>query len=307
MNNLNLGYCCINLTLQESDAVSTNRSMIRKTFNEKGIKYASELALKNIEDLQKVIQWNLEHGVKVYRMSSDMFPWMSEYELTDLPDFKQIQNLLQQIGTKVQEGGLRLTFHPGPFNVLASPKPEVVKKAYKELKQHGQILDLMGLPRTPYYPINIHIGGTYNDKETTLKRFCEAIKVLDDSAKSRLVIENDDKLAQYTVEDLYYGMHVRTGLPITFDFLHHQCNPGNLTEAEALGLAVKAWPKDIVPITHYSSSKKVNEDATSIFRAHADYIYENIDPHGYVIDVELESKAKELALLKYRKDFEKSL
>jgi len=307
MSNLNLGYCCINLTLQESKNLTTNRSMIRKTFNDKGIKYSSELTLKNVEDLEKVIQWNIQRGIKVYRMSSDMVPWMSEYELTDLPDFKKIQVILERIGDTVQKNGVRLTFHPGPFNVLASPKPQVVQKAYKELRQHGQILDLMGLPRTPYYPINIHIGGAYGDKEKTIRTFCDNFQLLDDTAKKRLVIENDDKASMYTVEDLYEGIYKNIGIPITFDFLHHQCNPGNLTEAEALGLAFKSWDSSIIPITHYSSSKKINEDEDSIFRAHADYIYEEINTHGYLIDIELESKAKELALLKYRKDFENSL
>ena len=82
----NYGYCCINTTLQKSDKITTNRSMIKRTFAEKGIDYASELALANVKDLVKIINWNNRQGIKLFRISSDMFPWMSEYNLSDLPD-----------------------------------------------------------------------------------------------------------------------------------------------------------------------------------------------------------------------------
>lgn len=273
--------------------------MIKKTFEQKGINYAAELALKNITDLSTIIEWNHANKIEGYRMSSDMFPWMSEYEIVDLPNYNQIKAGLIRAGSLALKYGQRITFHPGPYNVLASPTESVVNKALKDLRQHGEIMDLMGLPRTPYYAINIHIGGTYGDKEETLKRFCDNFRRLDKSAASRLVIENDDKLAQYTVQDLYDGIYSKIALPITFDYLHHQCNPGDLGEEAALRLAVSSWPNGIQPLTHYSSSKRVNEDETAIFRAHADYIYEYINTYGLDLHIELEAKAKEKALFNY--------
>ena len=296
---MGLGYCCINLHLQEKSKVSVNRTMIKKTFEQKGINYAAELALKNITDLSTIIEWNHANKIEGYRMSSDMFPWMSEYEIVDLPNYNQIKAGLIRAGSLALKYGQRITFHPGPYNVLASPTESVVNKALKDLRQHGEIMDLMGLPRTPYYAINIHIGGTYGDKEETLKRFCDNFRRLDKSAASRLVIENDDKLAQYTVQDLYDGIYSKIALPITFDYLHHQCNPGDLGEEAALRLAVSSWPNGIQPLTHYSSSKRVNEDETAIFRAHADYIYEYINTYGLDLHIELEAKAKEKALFNY--------
>jgi len=88
------GYCCINLSLSE-DKISTNRGMVKKTFEEKGIAYASELALKNVIDLSKVLQWNANNKIKMYRMSSDIFPWCSEYEIKDLPDYPMIVGILK--------------------------------------------------------------------------------------------------------------------------------------------------------------------------------------------------------------------
>lgn len=299
-----LGYCCINMELQATEKITCNRTMVKKTFDQKGLPYASELALKNMQDLLKILEWNQRRGITLFRMSSDMFPWMSEYELADLPDFTEISEVAKQVGQFSAEHGIRLTFHPGPYNVLASPKQEVVNKAVKDLRQHGQIMDLIGLPRSPYAAINIHIGGTYGDKETTLKRFCENFKLLPEEAATRLVIENDDKPAQYTVTDLYFGMHCGGArLPITFDYLHHACNPGLLTEEKAIKMAAMTWPKEVNQLTHYSSSKKLNEDATSIIRAHADYIYEEIKTYGLDLDIELEAKAKEKSLIKYTKDY----
>ena len=94
----NYGYCCINLTLEKERGIKIGRSIIKKTFQAKGIKYAGELAEANLRDMIEIIKWNEQNGFKVYRMSSDMFPWMSEYELEDLPDFKKISILLQGAG-----------------------------------------------------------------------------------------------------------------------------------------------------------------------------------------------------------------
>lgn len=280
--------------------------MIKRTFEAKGIKYAGELAEANVRDMVEIIKWNNQHGVKMYRMSSNMFPWMSEYELEDLPNWQTIKNLLKGAGTLAQKYGQRITFHPGQFNILCSPKPDVVEKAIKELRQHGEIMDYMGLPRTHEAPINIHVGGTYGDKPSAIKRFIENFPRLDDCVKSRLVLENDDKPAQYSVSDLY-EIWQSCGTPITFDYHHHRCYNDLMPEKEALELAAKTWPKGIRQLCHYSSAKKLHEDESVIMRAHADYIYEEIDNYDMELDIELEAKAKELALQEYMKQYELEL
>ena len=282
----NYGYCCINLTLDKS-GIKIGRSMIKKTFDAKGIKYAGELAEANIRDMIEIIKWNHKNGVTLYRMSSSMFPWMSEYELTDLPNWPTIQNLLKGAGSLVQKYGQRVGFHPGQF---------------KELNQHAFILDTMGLPATPQYSMNIHVGGSYGDKEAAILRFIENFKLLSPSAQSRLILENDDKPAQYSVNDLY-RIYEAIGTPITFDYHHHRCYNDPMPEEDALRLAARTWPKGIRQLCHYSSAKKLHEDASVIIRAHADYLYEFIDTYGMELDIELEVKMKELALQKYQKDY----
>ena len=157
---MNIGYACINMTLgSQKPKITTNRGMIRKTFDSKGIRYVSGLVLQNVRDLAHIIKWNEKNGIKFYRMSSDMFPWMSEYDFSDLPDYKKISTLLLGAGNLAKKYGQRLTFHPGPFNVLASPTENVVKKTIADLNKQSQIMDMMGLTTTPYNKINIHVGG----------------------------------------------------------------------------------------------------------------------------------------------------
>jgi UV DNA damage endonuclease len=296
------GYCCINLSLAK-DKISTNRGMVKKTFEEKGIAYASELALKNVMDLSKVLQWNGNNGIKMYRMSSDIFPWCSEYEIKDLPDYPMIVGVLKNCGLIAKVTDQRITFHPSPYGVLASLNPSVVTKAIKELNQHGEIFDLMGLDRSLFYPINIHVNTTQPSKEEAAERFCLNFQRLSDSVKKRLVVEVDDKKSQYTAVDLLHLIHKNIGIPITFDYLHNQCNPSILNEEEALALCLSTWPKEIPAITHYSDSRKMFEDSSVKEVAHSDWIYNKIPTYGMDFSIELEIKMKDLALLKYIKDF----
>jgi len=293
------------MTLKEESNTYIGRSMIKRTFMEKGIAYASQLALANVRDLIEIVKWNEKKGIKLYRMSSDMFPWMSEYELKDLPDYKKISTLLKGVGNLASKYGQRLTFHPGPFDVLASANPNVVTKTIRDLNQHGEIMDLIGLPRTQYAAINIHVNTTQGGKEASMQRFVENFELLDDSVKSRLVVENDDKEKQYATEDLYEGIYKTIGVPITFDYHHHWCHPGSLTQEEALKLASTTWG-DVKQLVHFSSCRTIHEDASQTNkRAHADYVYDFIDSYGLALDVEIEAKAKELATLKYINDFVK--
>jgi UV DNA damage endonuclease len=304
------GYCCINMTLGEGKKetrITTNRSMVKKTFIERGLSYASETALLNAKDLIKVIRWNNENGIKMYRMSSDIFPWASEYEYTDLPDFEAICIALKQAGDEAKAGGQRLTFHPSPYGVLASLRDDVVTNAIKDLRQHAEIMDLMGLDQSFFYPINIHVNTTKPTKEEAAERFCQNYSLLPDTVKKRLVVEVDDKKSQFTAVDLYHMVHSKIGIPITFDYLHNKCNPSHLDEKQALALCLSTWPEGVPAITHYSDSRKDHEDPLCKEVAHSDWIHNKIPTYGMDFDIELEVKRKEVALLEYNKKIEKIL
>ena len=299
---MNLGYACINMTLgSQKPKVTTNRSMIKRTFLERGVEYAGELGLQNARDLFKILQWNTRNNIKVFRLSSEMFPWASEYDIEKSPHHSRIKTILQACGKYASDNGIRITSHPGPFNVLVSPRENVVKNTITDLEIHGKIFDMLGLSKTPYNKLNIHCNGVYGDKISAMDRFCLNFQKLSPSVQGRLTVENDDKASMYSVKDLMY-IHERINIPIVFDYHHHKFNTGGLSEQEALELAISTWPKGIKPIVHYSESKALHEENDKLKpQAHSDYINELPNLYGNDVDVMVEAKAKELSILPFIK------
>ncbi len=301
---MNLGYACINMglsSLPKSKRVTTNRSMIKRTFQEKGLPYASELALQNCMDLFTILQWNEANGIKFYRLSSDIFPWSSEYNLKDLPDYENIAWWLDQAGLFAWKHGHRITTHPGPFNVLGSPNPSVVDKAIKELETHSEVFDLMGLPDTPFAKINIHVGGTYGgDFANTAVRWCDNYLRLSPNCQNRMTLENDDKASMWSTRHLYDYIYKVVRVPIVFDYHHHRFCTGGQTEGEALQLAASTW-NGVKPVVHLSESRRDEQGDDKIKpQAHSDYIYNPVNNYGVDYDMMLECKKKELGLVRYR-------
>lgn len=301
----NLGYACINMTLGRKN-ILTGRAMRKATLESKGIGLASTLALQNAQDLLTILKWNLEHDIYFFRLGSDLFPWGNKIDVYQFPDFQSISETLKQAGDFASQHNMRITTHPGPFNLLASPKEDVVQNTIRDLEMHALVFDLMGLSRTPYNKINIHVGATYGDKLTAADTWCKNFLRLSEGVRSRLTVENDDKASMYSVVDLYELIHSKTGIPIVFDFHHHTFCDGGMSTRDALELAVSTWPKGIRPATHYSESKALHESNDKLNpRAHSDYITGVIDTFEFDVDVMIEAKAKELALLNYRSMKEK--
>ena len=253
----------------------------------------------NVADLSAILKWNVENGIKFFRLSSELFPWASEYKFTDLPQYQSISKLLSIAGEFAKKNELRITSHPGPFNVLVSPRENVVENTITDLRIHGEMFDMLGLSRTPFNKINIHCNGVYGDKISAMDRFCKNFERLPKSVQTRLTVENDDKASRYSVIDLMY-IHKRIGIPIVFDYHHHKFCTGDLSEQEALELAISTWPDGIKPIVHYSESKSLHEGDEKIkLQAHSDYIHKLPNLYNNDVDIMVESKAKELSILPF--------
>jgi UV DNA damage endonuclease len=324
---IRFGYCCINMQLSKQ-SIRTGRTMIDRKFRQGGMQLASDISLANARDLLTILQWNEQQGIRLYRIGSEIFPRWNHYELADLPDIAEIAKHLRAAGDFARAHGHRLTTHPGPFHILGSPDPVVVENSIVGLERHSEMFDLMGYAPSFDNLINIHVGATYGDKIGTTQRWIQNWHRLSDSLKSRLVLENDDKASMYSVRDLYELVHSETAVPITFDYWHHTFNTGDLTEREAFFLARGTWEKHgVTQCTHYSESRrreqqrliegicanhgipfedlpnwptfaKMYKEFSKIKeQAHADYILALPDTYGVDnLDVEVEAKAKELAI-----------
>ena len=297
-----VGYACINMTLS-AHGVATSRHAIQRTWYTKGLPHISKLVLANVIDLEKVVHWNEQNGFKFYRVSSGLFPWMTEYEFEDLPDWEEIKVVLQRIGkaaTRAGGTGQRLEFHPSHFTILASPNEKTVARSIRDLEQHSKIFDTMGLEPSHWNCLNIHVGGAYGNKESATKKWCENFMKLSENCRKRVVVENDDKANMYSVADLYNMVHKVVGVPITFDIFHHTFCTGGLSSHEAAKLAASTWV-DAPMVIHWSSSMRMYENPESKTVAHAEYIYDKFEDWGTGGWFMCESKAKELSVLEYWK------
>lgn len=295
----NFGYACLNSILRDlKPSVFTSRDCIKRTLDTKGRTYLGELCLANCKDLARLIQWNAEHGVRFFRMSSVLWPWMGTFDFsTDIPQKEEIKEALKFAGDLARAHDIRITFHPSHFVKLGTEDRVLAEKSMKELEVHSEILDLMGYDEaSPWNKINIHVGGVYGNKAGTLKRWAANYKQLSLNCQKRVTVENDDIANSYSLEDLL-DLHNMCGVPLVFDFHHHRFCPGSLTEEQAFKAAIKTWPAGVRPVVHWSESQAGRKP-----HAHSDYVRGPIYLHGLErdVDVMIEAKAKEQALLCYR-------
>jgi UV DNA damage endonuclease len=295
-----LGYAAMNHTLREQDPPRRcNRDMHKKTWESEGLAYAGELAAKNFADLREILQWNLEHDIRFYRCSSKLVPWNSQFDLEALPNSERIRSLARECGRLVRKNDLRLTFHPSHWCKLASESDDTVARSVESVSHHGRWLDLMELPRSPRYAINVHIGAHYGDKAATADRFCDVVTDLPPRARERLTVENDDTESLWGVEELVESVATRADVPVTFDYHHHSFTDRGLTYREGFELARDTWG-DVRPITHYSEPARLHGEGDARPQDHAEHVASVPEWLRRESDVLIESHGKERSLLRVR-------
>lgn len=291
-----VGYCCINMTLGKKK-ITTGRTMRQASFlQDVNLLRTSAQSLANVLDLITILKWNVAHNVKLFRIGSNIFPWNSEYHVTNLPDYEIISQHLLEAGNFIKQHNMRVSFHPSHFVKLASSKDVVVKRSIDDLNHHDDVFTMMGLPACHYYPLNIHVGMNYS--EDIVDKFCNRFNMLNTTTKQRLVVENDDKANSFSVKQLHKYIYQKIHTPITFDYFHHTFHPDGLTSREAATLAASTW--DCTPLFHYSESKNFNENVQGNARAHSNYAFNVVDDYQLTIDIDLETKAKELSWMTYQ-------
>ena len=215
---IQLGLCCINTTLRaQNPPIYPSRSVIMKTIRESGIGHLKTKILYNLQDILLMMDWNEENGIKVFRLSSDMFPHKSNPKVESYT-FDFAKDLLKEIGKKSKKYNQRITFHPGQYNVIGTPNKNAFEQTINDLSYHAEVLDLMELGCDSV--IVIHGGGIYNDKKLTKNRWCEQYKMLPEIVRNRIVLENCEKC--FSIADCL-EISEKINIPVVFDTHHYEC------------------------------------------------------------------------------------
>lgn len=249
--------------------------------------------ISNIKNLAAMIPKVSAAGIRLFRISSSLFP-LADKVPRDTWDNAVVRAELQRAGAAAISRGIRLTTHPGQFCVISSDSDRVVENSFIELALHGWVFDAMGLPRSPHAAINIH--GGKGDRHS---RLVDGIRSLPQSVRSRLTLENDE--SAYSVVDLL-PVYKETGVPIVWDSHHHTFNDGELTADEAFNVTQLTWPKGVIPLQHISNTEPSLLNGSFIDRRkHSDYIHHVPDCQlrglrDDTIAVEVEAKHKNLSV-----------
>lgn len=321
---IRLGYAGLNTELRDEHIFSSRTARLA-TIVEHGVELAIDLARKNLDDLMKIFQWNEEHGIRFFRMSSEMFPQITNpsliprskrkdyralaYRITDFAD------QLRQLGRYARDHGHRITFHPGQY-VILSGSDAIRIRSVRDLYVHAMVLDLMDMNLDSI--MIIHGGGVYGDKPVTSRRWVDAFDALPLKIKRRIAIENDEK--NYGIDDImqisrsvkpymdWQGAETVYKIPIVFDIFHYKCykslHPrGQSSITDVLDGVVASWAHRHVKM-HISEQR-----SNGRFGAHSDYvraiplILREFPKRYGNLDLMVEAKAKERAVMGLKKKY----
>jgi UV DNA damage endonuclease len=289
---IRLGLCCI-FRGQPIKFRTTTAAAISRMSRQDRLKKISTLCLANADALAAALAYCDQQKIGCFRIISQILPLKTHpqhgYEVKDLPDNEEIKRRFQECGSFAHKHGLRTCFHPDQFVVLNSLRPDVVDASINELEYQAEVAAWVGAD-----VLNIHAGGAFGDKQRALESLLRSLNRLSVAARSRLTIENDDVL--FTPSDLL-PLCQAEGVPLVYDVHHHRCNRDGLSEQVATDLAMNTWDRE--PLFHISSPLEGWDGPAP--RRHHDFIAIEDFPGCWVekpITVEVEAKAKELAVMK---------
>ncbi len=286
---MSIGYACIAIAVQGSDI----KSCTLKKANEERL---LSLIGHNLSSLEKVIDYNVLNGIKLFRISSDLIPFGSSLA-AELPWHEVYSQELSIIGSKISNAGMRVSMHPGQYTVLNSTDKSVVERAVQDLNYHAKVLDALGLGREN--KLVLHLGGVYGNKSQAKSRFILHCQYLDPVVRNRLVLENDDTM--FNIGDIL-ETSTMADIPVVYDVLHNAVNPSGkgTSDLDWIRRCASTWKSnDGLQKIHYSQQnpvKQLGAHSGSIeIRAFLDF-YNQLS--GMDIDIMLEVKDKNLSALK---------
>lgn len=289
---IRLGLCCIfrEAPIRFRRATATAIAKLPRVEQRRRL---SDICRHNADSLMAALTYCQQAGIGAFRINSQILPLITHpqagYSVKELPDHNAIVNRFRECGAFARKHDIRTSLHPDQFVVIGSPRESVRRKSIQELVYQAMVAEWVNAD-----VINIHAGGVYGDKTSNLKRLAKVIADLPAGIRSRLTLENDDR--SYTPADLL-PLCRHSGVPLVYDVHHHRCLPDALGEVEATEAALATWQRE--PLFHISSP--LDDSGGKVDRRHHDFIQAGDFPAGWKglqITVDVEAKAKELAVLK---------
>ena len=275
-----------------------------------------DLMVHNTESTRKLVQrvGGLDAHLRMVRLSSDLLPvytqheWSYFWRRSDVVAYAE--RAFGQVGQLARDLGVRLSFHPGQFTVLASANPGIVERSIEEFEYHNDMIRWMGYGKTfQDFKCNVHISGKQGPEGIK-----QALKRLSPEARNTITIENDE---------MTWGLDASLELvdhcALVLDVHHHFIKTGEYIDVndDRFSRIIDSW-RGVRPVIHYSVSREdlltehdsdVKPDLELLLeqgykkqklRAHSDF-YWNTAVNDWALtfleraDMMCESKAKNLA------------
>ena len=278
-----------------------------------------DLMVQNIESARKLVTkvGEQDEHLRMVRLGSDLLPvythsdWKHYWRRKDVIQY--CERVFGEIGRIARDRGVRLSFHPGQFTVLASENPGIVDRSIEEFEYHADMARYMGYGKTfQDFKINVHISGRAGPQGIR-----SAYQRLSTEARNCITIENEEN--SWGLDDC---LSISDLVPIVLDIHHHWCREGEYVSPDDTRVkrVVDSW-RGLRPTMHYSVSREdylVGHDVTVLpdyaqllsqgfkkqkLRAHSDF-YWNHAVNQWALsfneqfDIMCESKGKNLASFK---------
>ena len=291
---IRLGLCCA-FCSEPIKFANTTATATGRLSRDAALRKLADLCITNANALLAALKFCHNRDIGAFRINSQILPLKTHpvcgYNMDELPDGAEIVRRFRSCGEFARQHGIRLSFHPDQFVVLNSKQPAVVEASLREIEYQAEVAGWVHAD-----VVNIHGGGAYGDKEAALAAFAKNFRKLSKSARSLLTLENDDKI--FTPSDLL-PLCKSENIPLVYDVHHHRCNPDGRTVEEATESALSTWNRE--PLFHLSSPLEGWSGPKP--QRHHDFIDIKDLPKCWRpldITVEVEAKAKELAVLKLK-------
>jgi UV DNA damage repair endonuclease len=295
---------------------STTVAWLNRQSKDVAVEKLWNLMKQNIESARLLVEkvGGLDENLRMVRLSSDMLPVYTQQDWSwfwRLPATREYcERGFRAVGDAARKMGVRLSFHPGQFTVLASDNPDIVNRSIEEFEYHADMARWMGYGQTfQDFKINVHISGRQGPQGIKA-----VIPRLSPEARNCITIENDEM--SWGVDA---SLELVNDCALVLDIHHHWVRTGEYlqpTDSRYKSI-VDSW-RGVRPVMHYSVSREdllVNHcDGTrpelntlleqgykkQKLRAHSNFYWNN-EVTDYALsfleytDIMCESKAKNLA------------